>query len=364
MTRGAARGFGKARRLYRLRRYPELISYLEPQVFMYRESYAYYYLLGMSCLHTGDYAGAYSYLRRALDIDERVEAMLALVAVPLRRRNEDQALRTYLDVLDLEPRNRKARRALQWLSSLDAHEKDVEWLEYGRINGILPSRGFYVPRPVFFVVILLALGVAGFFGLSPFLQWVERWTGGEPREGIELLSITSEDVRVVESATTQAYELSERELNQLFQRIGDLFNDGQDNLVRRELNRLRLSNATPALKARAELVRDYLNTPDFSNFANNASYQEVVTEPALYQGVFVRWRGRVANLEVSDDRIQFDLLVGYESRQVLDGIVPASLDFAVLVENDQAVEVVGQLDTTDASPRLRVTSFRRLPPEN
>jgi hypothetical protein len=222
----------------------------------------------------------------------------------------------------------------------------------------------YVPRSVFILVVLLFLGTAVFFAMSPILQWVDSWTDGEPREGAELLSITNEEARLVESATSQPYELSERELNQLFQRIGELFNDGQDNLVRRELNRLRLSNATPALKARAELVRDYLATPDFSNFTHNVTYQEVVAEPALYQEVFVRWRGRVANLQVLEDRIQFDLLVGYESRQVLDGIVPATLDFAVLVENDQAVEVVGQLDTAEGAPRLRVTSFRRLPPEN
>lgn len=333
---------------------------------MYRDSHAYYHLLGMSCLHTGDYSGAYSYLRRALDIEEHPETMLGIGAVLLRRRNTDQALRTYLDVLDLDPSNRRAKRALQWLRELDQPEAAIDWFEDGRIRRIIPPIGPYLPR-----WIALPLGTAAVVALL-WLGWpllsdgIDRLLAGDPRDGSEFLETARYDSLVSEppEGVANRFELTEREARQLMARIGDAFNAGRDNLVRREINRLEQSNAAPALRERATLVRDYLQEPDFTSFQDNFSYAEVIDDPELHSGVYVRWRGRVANLSIGEQAISFDLLVGYHDRQVLEGIVPARLEFAVLLNNDQAVELIGQVEPGpgDGPVRLRVTSIRRLSP--
>lgn len=361
MKRSSARNLAKAGRLYRRRRFSQVITFLEPQVFLYRESYRYYYLLGMSCLYTGDYAGAFSYLQRALDIEERPNAMLGLGAVLLRRRQTDQALRNYLDLIDIDNGNRRAKRALQWLRNVEHPDEPAEWFEDRRIRRILPPIGPYLPAPTGVIIGIVLLVLLGFL-----LTRVEIPRGlfsrSGDREGSELVEVDSRRNNLVEdTAGSHRFDLTSREVQQLFSQVGDYFNAGRDNMVRRELNRITLSNAAPDIKARAEMLRDYLKVPDFSNFQDDFSYSEVDRDPVLHEHVFVRWRGRIANIDVGTERIRFDLLVGYHTGQIVEGIVPVELDFAVLLDDTNAIEVIGRIELDSAGAVLvRGTSIRML----
>ena len=107
------KGLKKADRLFASGRYSDVIHLLEPQVYMYREHPRFYYLLGMSCLQVGDFGGAYSYLSRSGQLaPDDVDSLLGLAAVHLRRNETQDALRLWLDVLDVDPRNPQARRGL------------------------------------------------------------------------------------------------------------------------------------------------------------------------------------------------------------------------------------------------------------
>ena len=365
MTRSAERGLRKARRFFRTRKFTQVINYLEPQVFMFRQSYEYYYILGMSCLHTGDYAGSFSYLRRALDIDKRIEAMLGVAAVLLRRRQTDLAIRTYLDILDIDHRNRRAKLALRWLRGIEDPEEALDWFESRRFMRILPPLGWYVPTWAAVSVGTAIVGATIFFLYPVVLHLVETHFGPEQREGSQLL--TTEDVQtpiVVDASPEETrFVLSDREAERLLDEIGDYFNDQRDNVVRRELNRVAQSNAAPLIKSRAAALDAYLAVPDFTDFSDNFTHEEVISDPPLYDGVFVRWRGRIANLAIGEEAIRFDLLVGYETRQVLEGIVPAELRFAVLLENDRPVELIGRVHAgEEGTISLEITSIRILSP--
>lgn len=360
MKRSSARNLARAGRLYRRRKYSQVITFLEPQVFLFRESYRFYFLLGMSCLHTGDFAGAFSYLQRALDIDERPEAMLGLGAVLLRRRQIDQALRNYLDLLDLDNRNKRAGRALQWLRNLDNPDEVLEWFEDRRIRKILPPPGLYIPFPI-------AAGAAGLLILFLLLAGIRIGSAylasrrSDPRPGSELVTLSRPLPDLVERDGEYRYELTPAEVERLFERIGEYFNDNRDNLVRRELNRIASSNAQSQIKARAALLKDYLTKPDFSNFRNGFSWSEVTSDLVLYEQTHIRWKGRVANLRIDPDRIRFDLLVGYHTGQVVEGIVPVELGFAVLLENNNPVEIIGSVHPLgNNSFMIRGSSIRLL----
>lgn len=361
MKRSTHRALKKGERLFRRRRYSLTISFLEPQVFLFRENYRYYYLLGMSCLYTGDYAGAHSYLRRAVDLRDEPAAHLGLAAVLLRRRQIDDALRVYLDIIDADNKNPRARRALSWLRNVESPDDVIVWFEERRIHRILPPRGVAVPPwvAVVFAGILAAL-LTGFFVfvLLPPLLDSRR---GDQRPGSELLTVTRNETVLMDeeengnddsSPVRYRVTLTEREAQELLRTIGNYFNEGRDNMVRRELNRLALSNASRTVRQRGDQLRDFLQSPDFTTMRDSFAYREVVGDPALHEGVFVRWRGRLANLAVSPERIRFDLLVGYHRGEVLEGIVPVELQFAALLEPDQAVEVIGVV-TPD--PRGHIT---------
>ena len=354
-----------ARRLFRARRYTQTINFLEPQVFLFRQNDEYYYLLGMSCLYNGDYAGAASYLERANDIERSPHALLGLAATSLRRRHIDKALQQYLDVLDLDPGNRRATRALDWLRRVDPNADISDWYDE-RITDFLPWRTIRVPVGVWIAgaVAMGALLVA--FGSPPLARVAERaFSPRFERPGAELLDIRDEVVTLDASAQDARYRLSTAEATRLFRGVGRLFNDGRDNLVRRELNRIALSNAGTALKTRAELVADLLQEPDFTNFTDNYELQTVRSEPQLHAGVFVRWSGRATNVVVGQDTIRFDLLVGFVSGQILEGIVPVELDFAFLLEGNRSVEVIGAIvpdPTVDGGLRLNGRQIRLLAP--
>ena len=86
--------FSKAQKLYRTKKYSHVIRFLEPQVFRYRENFKFYHLLGMSCLRTGDFGGAFSYLRRGIDLNHGdIETLLGLAVIHLKRRETAEAIR-------------------------------------------------------------------------------------------------------------------------------------------------------------------------------------------------------------------------------------------------------------------------------
>lgn len=357
----------RARRLFRRGRYREVVALLEPQVFMYRTDPDYYYLLGASCLHSRDVDGALSYLQRSVDIEPRGDAQLALAAVHLRRAETERALELYLEVAEGSgAERRRARRALGWIRGLDTPDDAKTWFSSGRISRVMPRPPARIGRWVVIVLTLAAVGTVGAFvivrpdilALPPGL-----WTRGEQRVGSE--AIVGRASLAAPPSQTATYDLSEKELAQLQTRIGRWFNDGDDNRVRVGLNRIALSNADATTKARFDLVWDYLTTPDFATFRWGPEYDEVAADVQLYRDTFVRWRGRVVNLRVDDDRIRFDFLVNYESGEVLSGVVPAEVPFPILLNGGDAAELIGRLTprSTEAGTdvfTLEVTSIRRL----
>jgi len=360
VTRSTRKRLKRAERMFRRREYSRLVSYLEPQVFMFRESYRYYFLLGMSCLHTGDTAGAYSYLQRAATLEDDPSALLGLAAVFLKRRRTDEAIRRYLDILDLDADHRQAKRALQWLRAVETPEEALQWFESGRIRQILPRRGFFIPR--FLLVLGAAVALVGVlvFFLDPLVSMLETLGEVDSRQGSEYARLDRDEELLGDGNGTR-YVLDEAEIEEIFDRMRIHFADNRDNLVRRDINYIELSNASEAVRQRASFLRDYLNIPDFTTLRDNFEYTDVTEDPLLYRGTYVRWRGRVANLEIGDETIRFDLLVGYETGQVLAGIIPVVLDFAVVLRNNDPVELIGRVDLPDdATPELQVTSIRVL----
>jgi hypothetical protein len=356
-------GLKKAERLFASGRYSDVIHLLEPQVFMYREHPRFYYLLGMSCLQMGDLGGAYSYLSRSAQLTpDDTDSLLGLAAVHLRRNETQDALRLWLDVLDVDPRNSQARRGLAALREAETQAEVQELFRESRINRILPAKPFPLHKAALWagaggIIAVLAIG----FLFVPWSDLFDR-PPAEDRQGAEVLDIDTEGEQLIQYTGDFRYVLTEGEVERLFDRIRDQFHDGEDNLARRSINRLLHSNASADLKERALLLTDYLREPDFTDFGENFSYREVSEEPWLYEGCYIRWRGRAANVSIGDEAITFDLLVGYENEQVLEGVVPVRLDFAARIESAMSVEVIAEVIADSELTGLRGVAVRRIQP--
>lgn len=342
-------------------KYSKVLRMLEPQVFQYRESYRFYLLLGYSCLYTGDFGGGYSYLRRAEQLSPGdTSANLGIALVLAKRGETEEAIRIWLTILDGRHEVKEAERGLRLIrESVEISEIAMK-LEEGKLDRYLryPKRKrgrgrFLVP------VLILIIGLLG-----GGLMFTKPWNllkGGYTRPGLADIDLFSD-----ESASDQGswrYTMSEEELKNSAEGVLDLLNQYRDNLARREMNRLLNSNAPEDLKEKIRFLDGYIQEPGFATLKDNFAYREVIADPPLYQDCHVIWRGRAANIVVESDAVLFDLLVGYEDETVLEGIVPVRCAFAVDLQENRKVEVLGRVvlaDTPGAQVSLEAVSLHQL----
>ena len=347
--------------LLRRKRYSQLIRKLEAAIFYYREDTQFYYLLGLACLHTGDYGGAHSYINRCLQLEpDHLEGLLVIAAVELKRGNTTAALSRWLRILEFEPNNRTARRGLN-LARTAPHG--------GSIQSRIRNKGLHwlLPRhktPLRLVLLRFTLAIVILTALSGATLLIIQRLQLPPsrRGGSEHLLYAAQIEQIIDYSGSFRYVLTERQIRAALKQIGDLFHDQRDNLARREINRLLNSNAGMEVKQRVSLLTEYLARPDFTNFRDNFDYADIVAEPWLYDGCYVRWNGRIANLNRDAEPVRFDLLVGYETEQRLEGIIPAIVRFETNLEAGMAIETIGRLHTGEPALRIEIDSIRPILP--
>jgi tetratricopeptide (TPR) repeat protein len=362
-----ARGLRTAERLFRAGKYAEVIHHLEPQIFAYRENSRFYELLGYSCLRTGDYGGAQSYLSRSAQLDrDNARALDGLAVAELKRRRPTDAIQTWLDALDVDPGDTWAKRGLNLVRKSENPVALGQELTERELRNLLPPepRKRRTLRRIALGVtgVALLLGVSFVVARSGVLEELETFTEsrGEPRPGEEEVRFNEAPESWLSYEGEFRYVFTAAEAEERFDRAVEYFHDFRDNLARREINRILSSNAADPVKERARLLIDYMQEPDFADFQDNFSYAEVAAEPWLYEGCYVRWRGRVANLEIGDT-IRFDLMVGYEDGRVLEGVADVRVPFGVSLDAGESVELIGRVIVGDARVEyLEVASIRRL----
>ena len=143
------------------------------------------------------------------------------------------------------------------------------------------------------------------------------------------------------------FNMSEDQILSALKTAQSFFDDYQDDRARVEINRILYSNASEGIKQRARILASYLKEPDFTAFTNLFEYTEVRENPYLYDGCYIRWKGRMSNLEMKDPGMKFDFLVGYETAQLLEGIVPVYTDFQVRLDSALPMEILGRIEVLD-----------------
>ncbi len=104
---------------------------------------------------------------------------------------------------------------------------------------------------------------------------------------------------------------------------------------------IKASNASSAIKNKADLLLSYATIPTFTTLKDRFKYSEVMKQPEIFNSCHVIWSGRVANIENGDTFTKFELLIGYNENQLLEGIVPVWFPFALNIDIDRPVEILG-----------------------
>jgi hypothetical protein len=339
----------KAVRLARSGKYEGAIRTLEAEVNRYHGSFHYYYILGVSCLHTGDFGGALTYFRLAREVKIRDPlAILGVAALYLRRGETDKAVDFYLEVQELDEKNRIAKKALRVIRKYSGDTFSA-WLESGKLPSLFPPIQFagFSWKEITVSAAALAAALVICFGIlvkfqvlpNPFAKRGDRPQMSE--------FILSREVRkqLVQTEGSYRYELTEAQVLESYEKSLSLFSFYRDEAAKININRILESNASEGVKNGARLMLSYTKTPGFNNFiqSDNVSYSEVFKEPWLYRDVHVIWKGMATNVETIQSATRFDFLVGYDTRKTLEGIVLVEFGRAVSINSEQPLEVLGRI---------------------
>jgi hypothetical protein len=348
----------KAYSLILRKKYPQAIRFLEPKVPLFLEDELFYYLLGLSCFHTGDLGGSEFYFKRSLQVNhENVGSQLFLAVIQLKRKDQANAARLWLNILDSDPGNKYAKRGLNTLKKI----KDPSGLEQfinskDLVKLLSPVKGL---NPFFIrvtVMIILISSISAFLYLTIPHILPEK----NQREQMTNLSLDNYVGSFVEFEGDFVYTLSGIEIKNLFESAVEDFHNYNDNSLQVKINKLNLSNASNDLKGKISILEKLIQKPTFVTLKSNYDYRTVQKEPLLYNNCYVLWRGRVTNVSILTDKITLDFLVGYEKETVLEGIIFTEIPFEASINQAVPVEILGQIQYRKGKMILSAVSIRSI----
>jgi hypothetical protein len=340
------------------KRYSEAIQILEPMVVNYRDSFRFYYVLGLSCLYSGDLGGAATYLRRAEQLkagDRDVE--LALAALQLRRRDIKAAIETYLAIIEHHEGDKRAKRALDFLRKNADESRIAEIVDTGEIVRFYPR----IEHEVSWLPILAVCGSAILLVASAYLA--VRYFKDRPsqRPGVDAISLElKKGESPVSASQTAKLILTEKQVTDDFERAKKYFSEYRDNAGMKEVNSILESNASEYIKSKAKQLASLALEPSFQSVRDYPEFEEMMRDPALYEGVYVKWKGRAANYKSDTQGCSFDFLVGYQEKSVLRGIIPVRFAKDMGLDPEHSIELLAKVRVIASGAVLEGVSIHDL----
>ena len=353
----------KARYLLAFRRFSEVISLLEPRITEYRESFRFYYLLGTACLYVGDIGGAELYYKKARDLKMTDPELINAQAVLFLRRGEIQrAVEYYLETQDYEPANLTAKRALDFIKKNSGTERLTDYIHSTKIKRFYPPLGAH---PVFIGGSVFAALCAVLFFIAAL--YIKPFQAEVPRADLSAFTLSTEEKQnsLVQDTASSVFRLvlTKKELEKAYEDAQTYFQKYRDNAAQVEINRILNSNASVSVRQKARLLMDYLSEPGFDTVSDTYSYTQVSAQSWLYMDCWVVWTGRVTNIEQNETEYRCDLLVGYDTMERMEGIVPLVLAPPVHIDTALPVKVLARVQSENGRLILRGKSVYQPIPE-
>ena len=350
----------KAVRLARKGNYDSAIKTLETEANRYYGSFTYYYVLGVSYLHSNIFGLALTYIKLAAEQKMREpNTLLGLAALYLNHGDTDKAVDLYLEVQTLDPSNRIARRALKTIRKNPGPENISAWIDSGRLHTLFPPfPKADISRKTLVMVIFAGLAGLGIIFGAALKTGLFSMSSNMGRRAIpaEISLVRDEQEAPVQTGGSYRYVLTRNQVLDDYNEAQKLFVTYRDEAARVKLNRILESNASESVKNKARLLTTYIETPGFDTIKDRFSYSEVINDPFIYRDCHVIWRGMASNLDVQQNHTSFDFLVGYDTFRTMEGIVQVDYDFAIPVNPERPVEILARVIPVSAErePRIRL----------
>ena len=354
--------FTKAVRLARKGNYDGAIKILESEANRYYGSFTYSYLLGISYLHSKIFGVALSYLKLAAQQKMRdPNTMLGLAALYLNHGDTDKAVDLYLEVQGLDESNKIARKALKIIRKFPGPDNISAWIDSGKLHTLFPPfpRIEIKKKNLALGIIACAAGLSIILGIA-FKTGIVSLPGAmrpNQRTVPSEIVLAQEDMDApVQTEGSYRYVLTRNQVLDDYNEARKLFAQYHDEASKVKLNRILESNASEPVKNKARLLLSYMEVPGFNTLKDRFTYNDVAKDPFIYRDCHVIWRGMASNLSIENNSTSFDFLVGYDTYRTVEAIVQVDYDFAIPVNPERPVEILGRIVplSADREPRIRL----------
>ncbi|MCU0822027.1 MAG: hypothetical protein MUC95_06075, partial [Spirochaetes bacterium] len=328
----------EAFRYFRKKRFNEAILILEKVVSSETRSPYPHFLLCVSLLLNSRLSEAdhvMNNLRRIapgyLPLVE-LEAFLFLKAAP----NSQAALIKYIDMMEKYPRDGHVAstiRIIQRVNDFESFQKDAKLFDHVKIPRpgprplfsfkgkrrklSLPAEKDREPRPsrginyrkiivIIFVIFIIACGSYAVFNYV--LKNVNIMKTSPNFDAVELDGLRYDLIDKIKKDKPPFFYFADNELLNDFNEAKRLIKNEKYNDALVMINKISNSNANFRVMERADFLRRFIRGIEDREYGDVA-INTVVQRPYLYRGIFVKWKGRIANLKRKDGRMFFNLLV-------------------------------------------------------
>lgn len=348
-----------ARHFAAKKKFDKAIIVLDSAKEIYRDTFDYYLTFGIVWLYAGvpGHAEEYFNLARKIKINN-AELNLGLAAVFLHKGRTDKALTYYLEVLRLEPENKIALNAIEFIRCHGEYETILAWFDTGKIKKFFPKIKTPFPVGKISIIILAILICSGIsFALVNKRPFQKKLRIPSSKVEFELSSEEKKNPQEKDiSQNVYKFIYSEKDILTIYQNALDYFNDFRDNMAQLEVNKLMNSNASTAVKKRAETLEYYFSSPSFDDFSDNFTFADVSSQKELFNKCYVMWSGKITNSVVEDQKFSCDLLIGDENLSKVEGIVRVEFDSIPKIEGGREVKILGQIKVQDEKIILKAKS--------
>lgn len=251
----------------------------------------------------GDEESASADLERVRKVeDDDPEVLNALAYLHLKRKETEEALDLWLEILDIDPANKLAKKNLQrmkHMTDVDSFVSKAKARTYILGAGQLPlqPRWMFALAGVFFLALLI-------FFVFPELPWND---GGDPKKNYGSVRLPSTDDFVLEERNAlYTFESSD---------IPRLFKDAKRDLRKRQynsfiirLNKVLHSNVKDAVKERFILLGEFLPTPvSYEEIKTQIRLTEIFNQQTVYENCYLVLNGKVENLKMEGNTTTFNM---------------------------------------------------------
>jgi tetratricopeptide (TPR) repeat protein len=310
--------------------------------------------LGYSYYLLGDIKKALKFWEKLEKISsDKVYINLLLAFANAKLENIEDAIFYWLNVLKIDPSNKKAKYMLDFLKRTNSTKYFCKIISFKNAVGSLPYYNKYnfllkLNKKNIKIFIFIILGIICFslISLSIYNFYFSVYKIFGEKNDIENINTNYLPIdKNIKNKDFTIFYNSEREIEKDFDSIKYYISTKNYNGVIFLVNKINLSNAKYLTKEKARRYLSFINEPTYYDNISIPTYDEIYKSPQLYLNCYVKWKGIINDLDKKNN--VFKLLVYEKSDIYIKGIIRCFVDNSSFLFNNIKVDIFAKFISFD-----------------